>query len=110
VRRAGRGQSIFGQAGGGFGFGGVGDLDLVLDGYCASAFGETRGNAFVLDDVGFAFEDGDSVMDGDGEVVGEADLRFGELRADVAFDYGVGEEALLGCGFRGGRAGSGRRG
>src|SRR3954469_4533739 len=66
------------------------DLDFVdyLDG--ASGFGHSGGGAFVLDDVGLAFNGGDASLYFDLEFVGGY-FRFGEAGADVLLDCGVAE-------------------
>ena len=93
-------------AGGGFGF--FGDLNFVDDGAGASCFCHSRGRAFVLDDVGFSFNGGDTAGRREFEVV-PGDFGFGQFGLDAGLDFGVGEfggwdgDAFVGRG-NGGRA------
>ena len=75
-------------AGGGFGF--FGDLNFVDDGTGASGFCHSRGGAFVLDDVGFSFNGGDTAGRREFEVV-PGDFGFGQFGLDAGLDFGVGE-------------------
>ena len=73
-------------AGGAFGF--FRDLNFIDDGTGTSGFGHAGGGAFVLDDVGFAFDGRDASAGGELESV-FADFRFGEFCLDAGLDFSV---------------------
>ncbi len=68
---------------------------MVLNGDGSAGFGYAGGDALVLDDVGFSFPGSHAVLNGDGEVLGAAHLRFGKFGADIALNLGIGQGSLL---------------
>lgn len=98
------------EVGGGLVFGGLADLDAVIDDDGAGGFAHSGGYAFVLDDIGFAIDVGDAALDADGEFV-LVDFGLSEFGADERFQLGIGQLWLLfrsgGGGAVGGGLGSG---